>query len=328
MSRTTASLCVITVTMIMVVALFVAPLPEATILHAATVQSGSLEKSCMLTGRVTYADAQYLFAPIAGQVEQLCVKPGDSIEKDELLLSLDAQTEIAALSALNRQQTLFNNQLKNNPYATLIQLSGAAELLQWEGSRTELTKLIEAKQIRAATAGTMDAFFVKPGDYVTAGMPLGEMHGETLCINAVWTGDHPTTPKPGMLAWWCSNEGERLGQLTLSDVTIQETSSHAGLLLTFLPATGQSLPFRSGDEVPVHLVLDTLPASGLVPLDAVGSSSRLWVIRDDKATAVQVSFGQGNGDYVQVPQELCGLRVILNPQELSETFTIKHSEVP
>lgn len=330
MSKAKASLCVITATFIAVVALFFAPKPAAPILQTATITRGELEITAMLQGTVAYSDTRYLPAPVAGKVQRVFKQPGDSLAAGEMVVELEHGAELSALSALEHRQFSLAVGLETLPTVGTALGDVAGELLQWGTNRSQLLASIAAKQIRAEGSGTLSNLYVQPGDYVQAGAPLAQIRGDTLCITAVWTADQSRLPAPGMAAAWCSDDGTPRGMLQLVSVSMPELGEHAGLRLCFEPTAGESVPLQAGTVLPVRLVLDTLPPAGLVPLAALDSKSRLWILRDGRAVPEAVTLGDSADGLVQVPAELAGLRAVLEPDEtvLREKHTVKVAEVP
>lgn len=321
MSKATASLCVITVTIATVMALFFSPLPTAVRLQTAAIVPGQLQKTRMLQGTVTYADSSLLFSPLDGRIAAVHVQTGDGIQEGQLLFSLDADREIAALATLNNRLASLESGAAALPAE--LRLTDAKELFQQASSRAELEALIAAKQIRSGAEGRIENLFVKQGAYVAAGTPLAQMHGDQLCITALWTGEHSLTPREGMAAWWCGKDGRPQGQLTLTSVLPVEQASGTALRLSFSPVDGCCLPLRPGDAVAVTLLLDTLPSGALAPLSALGEGQRLWVVSEGVVKAIPVTTGEGNGQQIQVSDAMAGMQVILEPDGLPELFAVR-----
>jgi hypothetical protein len=127
-----------------------------------------------------------------------------------------------------------------------------------------------------------------------------------------------------MTAFWCRADGSREGALVLEAVTLDGQTG--GLRLRFRPAEGTTLPVQQGSTVPVLLHLDTLPESGLMPLSAIGDDGQVWFIENGKASAKKISLGSASGEMVQVPQELAGCRVVLEPESIPAEIAVRTPE--
>ncbi len=315
MSKAKASLCVIVATCVAVMALFFAPKPALSTLQTAVITRGGLQIACMLQGVVAYSNTRWLPAPATGQVQRVYRQPGERMEAGELVLEMEYGAELAALSAMEHKHYVLNTHLEALPAGALTAV--AEEVLQWNNSRAQLLAAIAAKQIRLPEGGTLSYLYATAGDFVQAGAPLAEIRGDTLCITAHWTANQSRLPVPGMQACWCNDEGTPMGVLRLETVTAAAEGASAGLRLSFVPLDGASLPFQAGTPVSVRLVLDTLPEAGLVPLDALDSNGRLWFLREGRVVPETIPLGEACGSLVQVPAELVGLRVVMEPEGLA-----------
>lgn len=325
MSRTKASFCVITATIITVMALFFSPNPAPPTLRTAAIRRASLQQTCMLQASVINADTQYLAAPFSGFVEHVYVEVGDNITQDELLIQLDTAAEQQALARLQNQRYQVDSYME--AFASALLPAVTEQLLNWGSTGEQLLAVMKAKQIRASASGFVSNLFVQPGQYVTQGMLLGETCGRDRCVTALWTGDPYQMPRPGMEAWWCRDDGTRVGRLQLESVNVVSETPQLSLQLVFGLADREQLP-DTGSKVPVQLVLDTQPDAALVPLEAVADDGSIYLIRDGRVYRERIAYGKSNNEFIQVPETLIGLRVLLEPGRASsiEGGSVKGTE--
>ena len=325
MSRTKASFCVIAATIITVMALFFSPQPVPVMLRTAVIQHAPLQQTCMLQGSVINADIQYLIAPFAGLVENVYVEAGDPVSGDELLIQLDTTSEQQALSQLQNQRHLIDTCIE--PFDSGVLPAFAEQLLKWDSTGEQLLAMMKAKQIRASASGIISNLYVSPGQYVTQGMLLGETCGHDRCVTALWTGDPYRPPRQGMEAWWCTDDGNHVGKLRLEAVKVVSETPQLSLQLVFCPMNGEALP-DTGSKVPVQLILDTQPATALMPLEAIADDGSIYLIRDGRVCREHIVYGKSNNKFIQVPEMLLGLRVLLEPNLTSciEGGCVKETE--
>lgn len=114
-----------------------------------------------------------------------------------------------------------------------------------------------------------------------------------------------------------SAEGKALGAAVLEQAGAPEADSATGQAmqrLSFLPADGGTWTGAgAGDRVVVELVCEALQEQALVPISAVDSRDRVWFVEEGTATPVEIDLSLRNDQYVAVPQEWKGKRVILLP---------------
>jgi hypothetical protein len=312
MSRTKASFCVITATIVTVMALFFSPVPPPALLRTTAVVRASLQQTCMLQGTVTNADTQYLVAPCAGLVKEVYTRAGEQILQQELLIRMDAEAEEQALSQLQQQRHAADDCLRYIGSGVLSTIT--AQVFRWDSAQEQLRALIDAKQIRAGENGVVSNLYVQPGQYVEQGALLAETGGNGLCITALWTGDQASRPKPGMEAWWCSAKGDAIGKLLLDSVAIVADTPQLTMQLCFSFADGEPMP-DAGSKVPVRLILEAFTDAALIPLEAVGSDGNIWLVRDGRLCKEEVVFGKSNNESIQVPDHLAGLQVLIRPDD-------------
>lgn len=319
MSKARASLCVIAATVVAAVALFFAPKPAPKALRTAVITRGRLQVSAMVQGTVAYADTRYVPAPVSGRVEAVYAEPGDRLLTGQLIVQFDRSSELAALSALEKRQYAIMNQLAQLSAGTVALEAALGELLPWEAQHSQLQLSMAAKQIRADGEGVLGNLYISPGDYVLQGAPLAEVRSDELCITAFWTGNQSRLPAPGMAACWCDADGTPAGELLLKSVALAGQDAAAGLKLCFAPVGELPLQQPPGTGLPIRLVLDELPETGLAPLSALDPQGCLWLIRDGRAVSCQVAPGEAYDGLMQVPVELEGCRVVLDPESATLT---------
>ena len=76
------------------------PAEEKILVETATVQSGELVQSRLLTGVVQKEQKQYIISPKSGLISSVYVSSGQAVEAGQMLLRMDTSAEEKALSRL------------------------------------------------------------------------------------------------------------------------------------------------------------------------------------------------------------------------------------
>ncbi|MEA5014646.1 MAG: biotin/lipoyl-binding protein [Candidatus Limiplasma sp.] len=319
MPKTKASFGMIAVTLCTVVVMFVLPVTPKIPVSTAVVERGNLVIAQSLEGRVGYGDEQVCVAPLAGQVAQVNVRQGQAVRKGDVLLRLDTAWEEQALSGLEQAVYGQNQALES------VQLAGEAMKAVWlqnqlslQAQMREITLAIEAKTLRASADGVVGQVYVGAGDYAPALSPMLSVRGSQLELSARQRAQESMALQVGMRAVVYA-QGEQRAVVTLSSFDAPALDTATGLYmqtLRFWVDEGREwLKERVGSTVALELLSQVQPDVALAPIAAVSASNFLWVIRDGRVTPVKVDPKQRDADFVQVPQELLGERVVLLPDE-------------
>lgn len=315
MPRTRASLWIIACTLLTSVVIFMLPYTPRLAVHTETVRSGSLVRSMWLDGVVAYHQQQALTSPQAGRIGHVYVRQGESVKAGELLISLDADAEEAALASLMNLRYRREQALEGAAADALA----ASLTLEAVAQEEELRHAIALKQIRAEADGVVGSLYVSEGDYVAAFSALGLLRTEEKCIAALGRTSDLTAVRPGMAAVLETREGTQTVYVSaVGQPSLNETTGQSMQQVTLLPLDETALEnAQAGESATVRLFLDAVEAEALVPVSAVGAGDRIWLVRDGCASSVQVDVKWRNDEYVAVDAALLEERVILNPDALS-----------
>lgn len=315
MSKASLSLGVMIATLLAMVALFFLPKPQAQIISTTTVKPGIVQKTCMLDGEADFGHRQPLISPLSGQVEQVYVKSGQWVEKGQLLFRLSTAMEETALQQLQSQQ-----------YQLAYELTGITGQLPWStadllsninSQQQSLLTAIAMKQIRAERDGMVENLYVQTGDYITASGAAGTISGREMTVSSVWFSQDGAPPVPGMNAWWCDAYGNKLEPLILETVeapVLQNTIQMYPLI--FSSVWGSESKIKMGEKAPVCLVLEEQTVSAAVAAEALDDQQQVWIVQNDRVRPVKVDGATSVNDSLQLPDEMAGNKVVLNPDQL------------
>lgn len=120
-----------------------------------------------------------------GLVEKILFKDGATVKKGDLLVQLNAQTEVAALHSLQANTALAATVLRRDKAQYAIQAiskatldTDIANLKSLSAQTAQQESLVEKKAIRAPFSGRLGIRAINPGQYVSAGsavVPLQQL---------------------------------------------------------------------------------------------------------------------------------------------------------
>ncbi|MDT8386268.1 MAG: efflux RND transporter periplasmic adaptor subunit [Thiogranum sp.] len=152
-----------------------APPPPA-VVASATAQSESWQPYLSAVGSVVATQGIFVTTEVAGQVDEIFVESGQSVEAGDLLLKLDDSVDQADLQGLIAQRTLarlqFERASKLVKEKTVSQSDydqARAQLDSAEAALASKRALIEKKTIRAPFSGQLGIADINLGQYLSPG---------------------------------------------------------------------------------------------------------------------------------------------------------------
>lgn len=308
MPRSRASLWMILITLATVITLFLLPFTPRTAVHTVKVEQGDLLRTLTLEGAVGYRYQQICAALSAGVVETVYVQPGQQVQKGDLLFAMDVSAQMKMLASLSRSQ--YTRQQE------------AEWLAAWQsdaGTEWELRAQIEGGKVRADRDGVVRAVYVEQGDAVAAAGLLGVVSGEEKCVSALTYSQDVQGMQAGAAALLTTQA--QSGAATLSALSAPEWNkgtAQSMQQLTFTPLHQDTLADAEvGDPVETELLVQCMEDVALIPIGAVDSQGRIWVVEEGQATPQVIDISQRNENYVAADQKLAGARLILQPDAYS-----------
>lgn len=325
MSKTKASLCVITATALTVMTLFLLPFTPKPAVRTAIVSRGELLQTTLVEGVVAYESQQPVVSLQAGRLSGVYVAQGQRVKAGQLLFAMDTSAEEQALSMLASRR-----------YAAERLTGGEAALagatFGWDEQELAIRASIELKQLRAQEDGVVGAVYQQAGDYVADGALIGLVHSDGLCVTAAWQPGIYAQAQAGAAATVAATSGESVVYVQLRQTGAPALSAETGQYvqqLTFAPVGNAGLTgFEVGDRVMVEVLNRTDLDVPLAPVEAIDENGRLWLVRDGKAVSMKVDTTLRNDQYLYVPEALLGERIILLPDDstLTEGCAVKEAK--
>lgn len=183
--------------------------------------AGTIELKTGLTGTISAADSVYVIATGAGEVQEVYVKLGDVVEKDQPLFKIDNKQFDAAKITLDtidlnlkdaetnlaRMKVLYESgDISSQAYEQVV--SGVESLrLQRQSAMLNYDAQEDATVVKAPISGLLESFSVEVHDMLSAGM-VGMISGEgnktvtfsvsERVLKGINVGDPITVEKNGM----------------------------------------------------------------------------------------------------------------------------------
>lgn len=184
-------------------------------------EKATIELKTGLTGTISAAESVYVIASGAGEVQEVYVKMGDTVEKDQPLFRIDNKQFDAAKITLDTVQLSLKDAQTNLDRMTVLYesgdissqayeqvVSGVETLkLQLESAKLNYDVQQDATVVKAPISGVLESFNVEVHDMMTAGM-AGQIAGEgnktvsfavtERVLSGIRVGDPLTVEKNGM----------------------------------------------------------------------------------------------------------------------------------
>ncbi len=288
------------------------PLPAVEI---STPQIGSIELSTGLTGTIEAADSVYVIAKGSGEVVEVYVSQGDTVEKGQELLKIDNETSIEASrltleqlqmsiddaqTNVNRMAVLYESgDISAQSYEQVVSALNQAKL-QYDSAKLSYDSLVENSVVTAPISGVLEQFSVDVHDMVSGGS-VGVISGfcnkvvsfsvTERVYNGLSVGDEVIVEKNGM---------EYTGEIT-EMATMVDAATGLFKVKASLDAA-DALP--TGTMVKIYVVSQKAENVMTVPVDCVNyysGDAYVYVYNSDGTVSeVQIEQGLIDSDKIQV----------------------------
>lgn len=300
-----------------------APVKNRVLVQTEVIELGELKQSLWLNGQVRYMQEHPYVSLKNGTVSEVLVQPGERVDKGELLIRLDVSEEAQALSVLYGMQ-YENKQAQAYLEAAAVPFGLYASSEQ-EQLRTQLQKIIESSQIRAASDGVMEAVYVRRGDAVNAGTVLGVSRGMQKGIVLSAQADSLSPMTSGMKAF-VRGAGQQFG----AAVSAVEPVGENGLQAIWLQPEEASVlnNFEHGDTLHAEVVTGVNAPCALVPLTASDAEGDIWIVKDGRLIREAFEWQECSQTHACGDAEWAGRRVVLYPEmyDLKDGMAVRVTE--
>jgi len=279
-----------------------------------------------LSGQLRSRETATLSTRVMGFVSSVKVKPGDRVQKGQLLITInsddmlakraqalamiseaeaalkDAQKDYERFEELYKQQSATAKEFEN---ATLRYNSVKAKAEAARQARNEVDAMLAYTSIVAPFSGVITQKNIDEGNMASPGMPLlaiEELNNYEISTFAAER--EVATLKVGMIAdVTVKSTGKKIAG-TVSEVSLSSQLSGGQFQIKVAIPTDQSVGLYSGSYVNVSIPFKGSNVQGLfVPASAIihnGQLSGLYTINDNSAHLRWLKVGETQGDEVEI----------------------------
>ena len=323
MSKSKVSFLLILVTAMLSGALAASVRTPSIQVHTVLIENGTFAEMKRLRGTIGYLEEQFCVVPFAGKVTQVCVEAGQKVQKGELIFRLDSSELEKELVTLCKQEEKLKGALRTDNISTLaVSSMQNADLQQL---RKSLLAQLEGTQLRSDLEGTVEEIFVREGENVQVATVAGRIRGERKQIAVVdQQGLRMEKSTPALV----SCDGEQLGIAYFAGSEVMSGNVLPGRQLSFLFDEERLNQLEEGQTVELTLLDGGDFPAALIPLAAISTDNRVWIVEDDCARSVEIDISKRNESFVAAGDEWSGKRVILLPDlyALSEGCVIEEKK--
>lgn len=267
MRKVYASIGILLLSMGLIIGLMLcAPAEKSVAARIVTVQRGDVHQVAAITGRLVFAQEEYILAPNTGVVSNVYVVPGQRVGAGEALIRCNAE----AIEGI----------LASAIYADSIIEKETAEKENFK------TQTFDNTVIRAEKPVIVREVFVEKDLPVTMGAPVLRVSSGQQQIRCAVAMKDAEEIAPGMWAW-LSAEGESLGFAEVIAVEAIKADSATGQ--AFIPVVlqpEQHIELPEGTAVDAEVFLRGSDDVMTLPVEAVTARQTVWWVTGGRCTEI------------------------------------------
>ena len=317
MPRAKASLLALMTAALTAAALFLAPYTPAVPVETMRIKPGTWARSVEMGG-VIVQGAEMCISLREGVVRTVHAEAGETVQKGQLLFSLDTSAQEKALAALAKMR------YATGGFDESIAVLALSQEMEWLQTEMELRAQIEAAQIRAQSDGVLERVYVQEGQYAAAASLLGSISNGKRQIAAAAQADSIQ----GMRihdAVVLKNREDVLGTAVVRSISAPDEN---GMVQVIAEPTEvcQLDACLQNSLLTVEWLTESMQAQALVPVSAVDADGNVWVIENGVANARKIDAGKRSGGWIAADAQWLNCRIVLEPEGLSEGCRVKEAK--
>ncbi len=279
---------------------------------------GNVSVSSSLTGTVEASDVVHIYAKASGDVTEVNVIAGDTVEAGQTLMTINteqvesAQNQLdsakvnldSASSTLSRMQILYNGGDITAQEFEQYQDQYKSAQLSYESAKINYDKQVSYSTITAPISGRVESVGVEVYDNVSMNTELAVISGEgEKRITAYVSERMMQNLREGDEIQVYKNGNEYAGRLTeISSIVDSATG-----LFKVKAELENTDDIATGSSVKIIMVTDRAENAMLVPVDAIyysGGNAYVYVVEDGVARMRSVEVGLYDSDVAEIKSGL------------------------
>jgi membrane fusion protein, multidrug efflux system len=284
--------------------------PPATLVKTTTVQYESLENKITSSGTILPNEEVSLRSEISGKISALYFREGDFVSSGSILLTMNSEDLLARLKKLEYTKTL--NETKEYRQRQLLDKQAISQQ-EYDIALTELNSInteieiakieIEKTKIRAPFSGVIGFRQIALGSYLTPSVEIAKITSiNPVKVQFAIPAKYSLALRLGSKVQFFLENSEEIFEGTISAIEpkIDETTRTI-VIRAVCPNPNQKL--IPGAFVKVNIVLEKIENSIMLPTEAIipeMNTNKVFVVKNGKASSVEVKLGQRNELQVQI----------------------------
>ncbi len=235
-----------------------------------TVSRHDVHQVKAITGRLAYAEEQYVLAAASGTIDKIYVQPGDRISPEQVLLRFvdnESAEQLVNTMAEGEGNTIYSRQIAN--------------------------------AVRCEKLASVREVMVKEGSSVVIGMPLFRISSQEQLISCNVASDDAGVITPGQWAWIYAGE---VLHGTAEVLSVSMNKTEYSVLLR--PAMHVERP--EGTHINVEIYLAGSDDVLALPIEAITSRDTVWWVNEGRCTEIpaQIVLCDEKHVWVNLPEGL------------------------
>lgn len=287
---------------------------EADIVSAEVPTTGSIYITTGLTGTLESSDVVYVYAKASGDVTDVKVKAGDTVEAGQVLFEIDTEQvesaknslDSAAVSLAEAQSTLARMQilydggdLSDQDYEQYTNNVKSAQL-SYNSAKLNYDKQVEYSTVTAPISGRIESCDTEVYDLVTANQELCVISGEgNKKITFYVTQRMLENMDEGDVVTITKNGKEYDAQISAINSMVDSDTG----LFKIEAQMEETEEVATGTVVKLQVTTNKAENVMLIPIDAVyysGGDAYVYLYEDGKARVASIEVGLTDTDYAEV----------------------------
>ena len=298
-------------------ALFLIPYTPAVSVRTMRAMPGQWGRSVEM-GAVIIQSAAPCVSLRDGVVRTIHAQAGETVQKGQLLFSLDTSAQEKALETLARMRYAVKD--ADESVAALA----FSQEMEWMQTEMELLAQIEASQIRAGTDGVLQRVYVQEGQYAAAASLMGSISDGKRQIAAAAAADAVQEMQTGNTVSVRSGDAF-LGMAVVRSISVPDEKGMVQVIAE-PEETCRVDECAPSSLLTVEWLAESAASPALVPVSAVDADGNVWVIEDGRAYARKINADKRSGGWIAAGGEWQGCRIVLEPDGLTDGCRVKEAK--
>jgi membrane fusion protein (multidrug efflux system) len=280
-----------------------------------TIQKGSISSYILLSSNLETEKMADVYSRVQGLVEKINVEEGDYVQRDQVLMELEAEEYILAeqsarvdyeqkKAAYERAEAMFKKELFSQQEFEQIKFPMDAAKIAWEQAKLNLSYT----KITSPITGVVGNRLRKPGDRIQPSDQLFTVINLEEMIAVVYVPEREIERiSKGQEAYLFSDNLKNKRFPGWIKRVSPAVDPQSGTFKVTVGVKNVDNKLRPGIFVNVHIITETHDEAVLIPKTAVvyeNENMNVYVVRDSIARKIQLNAGFQNYQYIEALSQI------------------------